>query len=277
MPLENETQASYIDDLNVNWPAGTDSPAFGDNHIRLIKKVLKQTFPNITGPITLTQDELNRGSVPAGSRTIFFQAMAPVGWRRVTVGNDATFGIRIVGDNMSGGGAGGQHDPILNDLVPAHTHHIDLTSWGSGGHNHIIEGTTANENVGHTHWFNFNTRDDGNHQHYMDLSTSRTGVVTNSGYVPGGGSGGGNAAIGSNETHSHQVQGWTHHNGVHKHYGEGVTQGANTAHVHAMRFDSNWGGDHDHRMTGQSLGVYAPNRDSSWRPRYGDFILCEKE
>ena len=51
--------ATYIDDLNPSYPAGTDQKSEGDNHIRLIKDVLQTTFPGITGAVTATQDELN--------------------------------------------------------------------------------------------------------------------------------------------------------------------------------------------------------------------------
>lgn len=37
---------SYISDLNVAYPVGTDPKAQGDDHIRLIKTLLKATFPN---------------------------------------------------------------------------------------------------------------------------------------------------------------------------------------------------------------------------------------
>ena len=51
--------ATYIDGLVISNPAGTDDRSQGDDHIRLVKSVLKNTFPNITGPITLTQAQIN--------------------------------------------------------------------------------------------------------------------------------------------------------------------------------------------------------------------------
>ena len=50
----------YIDDLVATNPiGGTDNISEGDDHIRLLKKTIKQTFPNITGPVTLTQAQIN--------------------------------------------------------------------------------------------------------------------------------------------------------------------------------------------------------------------------
>jgi hypothetical protein len=51
--------ATYISDLNDTYPTSTDSKSEGDNHLRLIKSVIKATFPNITGPVTKTQAQLN--------------------------------------------------------------------------------------------------------------------------------------------------------------------------------------------------------------------------
>lgn len=56
MPIETTT---YIDGLDANNPAGTDQIAEGDNHIRLLKSAIKSTFPNLTGAVTVTQEDLN--------------------------------------------------------------------------------------------------------------------------------------------------------------------------------------------------------------------------
>lgn len=56
MGLETST---YVDGLNIANPAATDGLAQADDHIRLIKTVLKNTFPNLTGAVTATQANLN--------------------------------------------------------------------------------------------------------------------------------------------------------------------------------------------------------------------------
>jgi hypothetical protein len=50
---------TYIDSLNTSNPGATDSVAQGDDHIRLLKSTIKNTFPNITGSMTATHTELN--------------------------------------------------------------------------------------------------------------------------------------------------------------------------------------------------------------------------
>ena len=56
MGLETGT---YIDSLNTSNPGATDSVAQGDDHLRLIKSTIKNTFPNITGAMSATHTELN--------------------------------------------------------------------------------------------------------------------------------------------------------------------------------------------------------------------------
>lgn len=49
----------YINDLEPARPQGGDSIAQGDDHIRNIKKGIKNTFKNIEGEVNASQDELN--------------------------------------------------------------------------------------------------------------------------------------------------------------------------------------------------------------------------
>ncbi|MCU0810612.1 MAG: hypothetical protein MUE59_06180 [Thiobacillaceae bacterium] len=51
--------ATYIADLNTSNPAGSDAKSEGDNHIRLIKSVLKSTFANVNAAVTSSDEELN--------------------------------------------------------------------------------------------------------------------------------------------------------------------------------------------------------------------------
>ena len=63
MALENGT---YVNSLVPANPASTDGLAQADDHIRLIKSTLQNTFPNLTGPVTATQANLNNTvSIPS--------------------------------------------------------------------------------------------------------------------------------------------------------------------------------------------------------------------
>jgi len=69
MALETGT---YINSLNTSNPTATDALAQADDHLRLIKATIKNTFPNITGEITSTHGELSiiDGSTSATSVTL---------------------------------------------------------------------------------------------------------------------------------------------------------------------------------------------------------------
>lgn len=56
MSLES---ATYIADLVATNPAAGDVGSQGDDHLRLIKDVLQNTFPSLTGAVTLTHTEIN--------------------------------------------------------------------------------------------------------------------------------------------------------------------------------------------------------------------------
>ena len=56
MGLETGT---YLDALVPTNPASTDGLAQADDHIRLLKITLGNSFPGITGAVTATQGELN--------------------------------------------------------------------------------------------------------------------------------------------------------------------------------------------------------------------------
>ena len=51
--------ATFVHQLNPVNPTPTDSMKHGDDHIRMVKGALKATFPNITGAVTATHDEIN--------------------------------------------------------------------------------------------------------------------------------------------------------------------------------------------------------------------------
>lgn len=61
MALESGTTISALDET---WPLATDDPSQADDHMRLIKAVLKAQFPGIGGagfaiPLVCTEAELN--------------------------------------------------------------------------------------------------------------------------------------------------------------------------------------------------------------------------
>lgn len=56
MALES---GNYITDLVITNPVGGDSKNQGDDHLRLLKTCVKQSFPSVSGAVTMTHTELN--------------------------------------------------------------------------------------------------------------------------------------------------------------------------------------------------------------------------
>ena len=142
--------ATYINGLVATNPVATDGLAQADDHMRLIKATIKATFPNITGPVTVTQADLNAPPVPAfpsGTRMLFQQTAAPTGWTKDTSHNDKA--LRIVSGTVGSGGTNG-----LSTL--------DATAVGTI--NSSIAGSTASHTLttsqipSHTHSGNVNLR-----------------------------------------------------------------------------------------------------------------------
>lgn len=253
MPLEDLTgTGKFINDLNEAWPLGSDLPDAGDDHLRGIKQVLVNTFPNVSGPINLSDAQINAGSVPSGSILPFYQASAPAGWSRVTGFSD-TFAMRIVGSAVAGGVSGGTDDPILNNKVPAHAHGFSGTSGSeSADHTHAMSASTTgymNQNNTHNH-----SVSDPGHSHKLPMTNGGpndygsgpqflTPYPAASSDQSSGASGTGISIAAVDINHTHNVS--------------GVTGGRSAAHTHTV--------------SGTTDNNPSP---ASWAPRYIDMILC---
>jgi hypothetical protein len=91
--------ANYVSDLNISNPTGSDLQAEGDNHIRLLKSVLKATFPDASSPIYTNKV----AAVLAGNLTVgvshasaFIPVNASAAARTVTLPTDRVNGFEVV-------------------------------------------------------------------------------------------------------------------------------------------------------------------------------------
>ena len=84
---------------------------------------------------------------PSGTRLMFAQASAPTGWTRVTDDSANDRMLRVISSG-GGGGTGGSATPILNNVVPSHTHSF---STGNESANHSHAFTTGNVSSDHQH------------------------------------------------------------------------------------------------------------------------------
>jgi Chaperone of endosialidase len=60
LPLES---ATYVSQLVSTNPAGTDQISQSDDHLRLIKSTLLQSFPNVSGAVTATHSQINTAAL----------------------------------------------------------------------------------------------------------------------------------------------------------------------------------------------------------------------
>lgn len=259
MPVEN---AQFLNTLNPVYPAATDAVAQADDHIRLIKQVLKDTFPNINAAVTATPIQLNN-LFPVGGIIMWSGTLAsiPTGWALCngqTVnkldgsGTIVTPDLRdkfIVGwRDASGSGAsavtaiapgatGGSHTKTVDTASGgAHTHTGSTSSAGDHTHGGTTGSTvlTVAQLPSHSH----------RARHWSDMATTGGGVGT----YPAGLTYAASAArglraaaydissdneiepAGSNSGHTHTITS----GGAHTHT---LTVGEGGAHVHTLTVD----------------------------------------
>jgi len=156
MALESGTTLAELSKVD---PPASDLLSQADDHLRLVKQVLKDQFPGVLGDgyaiaITTNEEELNyvtgvtapiQGQItanaaaialvdailPPGTRMVFHQAACPVGWTQdVTVDNRLA---RVSG--TTGATEGGTDDPfsvVHNHSTGSHV----LTEGEMPSHNH---------------------------------------------------------------------------------------------------------------------------------------------
>jgi hypothetical protein len=178
LPIET---ATYINGLNASNPPDADPVGQADDHLRLIKGVLKATFPNLTGPVTATQDKLNGAAIPAGIVCNWYGSVAsiPSGWalcngqivaRSDGTGNITTPNLTDAFIRCSSGGpalgvGAGSTVPGTTGGTASHSHTVgtpghslsvaELPTHAHGitdpGHGHLVT------DPGHSHGYTVNT------------------------------------------------------------------------------------------------------------------------
>lgn len=84
--------------------------------------------------------------LPAGTTMPFAQATAPTGWTQIVSDLADNRMLRVV--KTAGAGSGGTHSPIINNVVPAHTHTITTGNMSANAtHTHTVT------DPGHVHGY----------------------------------------------------------------------------------------------------------------------------
>jgi microcystin-dependent protein len=211
MALES---ATYIADLNAANPLSTDTVSQADDHLRLIKQVLKTTFPNLNAPVTSTPAQLSN-PVPVGVIVMWSGAVnaVPGGWALCN-GSNGTPDLRdrfVVG-------AGSTY--AVGAIGGANT--VTLTSGQMPSHTHTLSGTTGDQSASHTHAFSTTTDSAGAHQHNLSRWDTLGGSTLASERTT-------DPAVGSTTTPQ-----LTTSAGAHTHTVSGTTQTASSGHTHTF-------------------------------------------
>lgn len=180
--------------------------------------------------------DAEKATLPTGTRMIFAQSAAPVGWTQDVSDNANNRMLRVV--SGTGNGIGGSHSPILNNVVPSHTHGI-TTGTESVGHSHSF--TTGTVSADHSHSVN-----DPGHNHEVPVGAVGGGVW---GYT--------NITQGSTVTTYGRTTGVSLNGISANHTHSGTTGGAGAAHTHSGTTDNG-------------------SSQTNWTPRYIDLIICSK-
>jgi microcystin-dependent protein len=226
MSLETATTISGLVSSN---PTPGDPVSQGDDHLRLIKSVLKIQFPGTAGqgyatPITATEAELNHVHgvtvdimpylMPVGAIIIWFGSTVPTGWKICdgTLGTPDLRGRFVMGVNTAGGFPDFMTGGTADSVVPAHTHTATSVSTPSL--------TTGSESVGHTHTFVTGV-ESATHTHQYNAITGSGGI--------GGGSPSGQGALNTaTESAQHTHSGATNTESVSHIHGVNGTIATNT-------------------------------------------------
>lgn len=247
MGIETPTP-TYINDLDANDPTPTDPLSQADDHIRNIKRAVKQTFSEVTGAVTATQGELNKldGCTAATDNlnaltgiTNIYDVVYPVGTIYETTETDNPDDL-FPGTSWSVFGEG----KVLVGLDPDDT---DFDNINDTGGSKTVALTTA-QMPQHNHSHNLAVTSVGNHTHgftdYTFQESVSHGGVTNAGMGSGKGSG-------ESDDDNYPARPRSATTGVGGGHGHGLTGGV-----------QNKGSGHSHENMPPYVIVYRWKRDS---------------
>jgi microcystin-dependent protein len=277
----NDDGTARLHQLDTANPTGTDNKNQGDDHIRNIKKAIKDQFSGISGDtssgaVTATAAELNKMdgctattsnlNALAGINNIY-DVVYPVGciYESTSSTDPSTLfagtswtafgqGKMLVGldpndadFNSTSDFGGSKTVTLTTDQIPSHNHSFSGSSGSAGSHSHTYSGTTSS-NGSHTHGFTDYT--------YQENPVHVSG---DSGY---GSTGAGSGDTDYDNKAVRGVSNTTSSGGSHNHTYSGTTS-SHSGHSHSVSGTiGNKGGSQAHDNMPPYVVVYRWKRDS---------------
>lgn len=258
--------AQYLHQLNASNPSGADYVKEGDDHIRMLKAVLKATFPGIQGPIdaAVTHTFLNglaSSVVPKGAIILWTgtEASVPSGWAiadgRTVTGSDGS--SQIVTANLSGRAPVGVSPSVALGAQIGQTSRT-ITTGSGGEHSHSGSTSAAGQHShgGGTGGTSLTVDQMPAHRHRVVRSLQGSGILSDQGFIAEGKTDGGNdqyRLVNSFEEPDRALTGISGSGSAHGH-----SIGADGNHTHSLSVDGVGGHSHSATIdvTQPSLGIY---------------------
>ena len=216
MPLET---GDFITDLVVTNPLGTDPKAEGDDHLRLLKRTVQQSWPGINAAVRMTSGHFNALTGIIGAFPIAVAEGAATGWLRCNgqAVLRATYPDLFAFLGLAYGPGNGTTDFVLPDYRGKFLRDQDegaaidgdaatRTDRGDGTTGDAPGTQQDSQNLSHQHpSAGSHTHNSiSNHTHSLASPTTLSGGVTN---AKGNGTGGTLSTTGSAGGHTHTADG----------------------------------------------------------------------
>lgn len=188
--------ADFINQLVTTNPTGGDPKGQGDDHLRLLKRVLKTQFPNLDSAVTVTPAQINQLTRP--------DALVPVGLISMWSGNLSFLPSGWKLCNGVGTLSNGAPVPDMRDRFPvgAGLTYPVFSTGGAANHSHtmsvLINGTalTAAQLPPHSHTYAIGLNDTVG-TGWTQASPGNSNGVNSPAYTLD------TSAVGSGATHTH--------------------------------------------------------------------------
>jgi hypothetical protein len=202
---------------------------------------------------TISNSQDAGGSFEKNVKLLFPMLTAPLTWHQDVTDSANNRMIRVVNTATEGGTVGGTDSPILNNMVPTHTH--------------TVSGTTGGESAAHQHYVSLNTGTvSANHRHsYTDRYYAESHAAGTGPWIAIPRGGGSASSDNDNDLARYLTDTTGYIDTNHYHGVAGYSGAESAAHTHAFSDVST------------APTVVAPITVDVWQPRYLNQILCIKD